>query len=621
MRRPRRAGRAAFAALLCATVLFVAATAALAGESASPFPGGAVTLKAGWVTEPDNLNPFIGYTSSDTEIWHLNYDYLVGYEPRDFAPRPELATEIPTKLNGGISDDGKTVTFKLREDVKWQDGQSLTAKDVAFTYNFILDNQVAYWLVAVAGVKKVVAVDDYTVRFDLSDPKPDLMRTSVPILPEHIWGKMSPKAATTSFENKPPIIGSGPFQTTEFKKGKYIKMVRNDAYWRGPAKVDELIFAYYTNQDTMSDDLKIGNLDLVRDVTATKLKQLESNSDVKAIHYPTGSFDFMGINGYENAASKGNPVLRDVAFRNALAWAVDREKVAALSNFGFARPATSVISDTSFGDIDYHWEPPADQVYTYDPEKAKQMLDAAGYKDTDGDGVREYKGKPIELRLWSTDSWTPTQTTGKLVAGWLEDVGIETQYQVMNQGALIDSLYSFDKAGNWTPDYDLYILAWISYLDPSQNLLSWTTEQMAGGWNDCGWSNPEFDTVAKESAVTIDPETGAGDSIARRDLIWKAQELFYGENPYVVFTYPEELQGYNVAKWEGWVPMQGKAVAFRLGNNIDSYWAVHPKAATTTTTSSGSGSTTWIIIAIAAALVAFVAVVLLRRRGRRVEEG
>jgi peptide/nickel transport system substrate-binding protein len=449
------------------------------------------------------------------------------------------------------------------------------------------------------------------------------MRTSIPILPEHIWGKMPPKEAAGAFQNEPPIIGSGPFQTTEFKKGKYIRMVRNDDYWRGPAQVDEIIFSYYTNQDTMSDDLRIGNLDLVRDITATKLKQLESDASLKAIHYPTGSFDFMSMNGYDSSASKGDPVLRDPAFRNALAWSVDREKVVSLSMNGFARPATSVISDTKFGDIDYHWEPPADQVYTYDPDKARQMLDAAGYKDTDGDGIRENDGKPIELRLWASSSWVPSQTTGKLVAGWLKDIGIKTDYTVLDQGALLDGVYTFDKDGNWTPDYDMFILAWYSFLDPSQNILSWTTDQLAGGWNDCGFSDPEFDKAAQDSAVTIDPETGAGDSIERRDLIWKAQQIFYEASPYVLFDYPEDLQGYNVAKWEGWVPMQGKAVAFRLGNNIDSYWAVHPKAASTAEADNGSSSTTWIVIGLViAGLAVLLVVVLSRRRGaRRVEEG
>ena len=118
------------------------------------------------------------------------------------------------------------------------------------------------------------------------------------------------------------------------------------------------------------------------------------------------------------AASRGNPVLKDPKFRQALNWAVDRDKICAIVYGGHARPATTVITADYYTDPDWHWEPPADVKYSFDLEKAKQLLDAAGYKDTDGDGIREDAGKPIELRLWCRAGSTTYQNVERLVAGW-----------------------------------------------------------------------------------------------------------------------------------------------------------------------------------------------------------
>ena len=109
--------------------------------------------------------------------------------------------------------------------MKWQDGVPFTAKDVAFTYNYIVDNQMGALSSLTTFIDKAVAVDDLTVEIRCSKPKANMITTWIPILPEHIWTKVSPKAAGASYQNKPPIIGTGPFQTVEVKKGDYVRMV------------------------------------------------------------------------------------------------------------------------------------------------------------------------------------------------------------------------------------------------------------------------------------------------------------------------------------------------------------------------------------------------------------
>jgi ABC-type transport system substrate-binding protein len=217
-------GKALAAAAVAILLLGAAPTAA---GGASPSPSGTVTLHVGWTAEPDNLNPFIGFETSVLEMFHLNYDFLVGFRASDLQPVPELAT------SWSHSSDGKVWTFKLREGVKWQDDVPFTAKDVAFTYNYIVKNQMSNFMNYTDNLEKVEVVDDHTVRFVCSKPKANMLGQVVWILPEHIWSKVSPKAAARTYPNNPPLIGTGPFKLVEWKKGQYVRMVANKDYWRG----------------------------------------------------------------------------------------------------------------------------------------------------------------------------------------------------------------------------------------------------------------------------------------------------------------------------------------------------------------------------------------------------
>ena len=237
------------AAVLCCGLVWGLGSALAADPSASP-ASGKVVLRVGWTNDPDNLNPFIGAETSAYEIWLLNYDFLTGYS-LDLKPTPDLATSWET------SADGKVWTFHLRPGVKWQDGVAFTAKDVAFTYNYIVDNQMGALSSLTTYITKAVAIDDLTVEIRCSKPKANMITTWIPILPEHIWSKVSPKAAGASYQNKPPIIGTGPFQTVEVKKGDYVRMVRNPSFWGPKPTIDEILFVTYQNPDSMTEDLSV----------------------------------------------------------------------------------------------------------------------------------------------------------------------------------------------------------------------------------------------------------------------------------------------------------------------------------------------------------------------------
>jgi peptide/nickel transport system substrate-binding protein len=587
--------------LLAGVAALVLAGVALAASS--PAPDARTSLHIGWVQEPDNLNPFIGIQGTDYMLWHLNYDFLVGFDAKTLEPRPELATKWE------VSPDGKVWTFTIRSDSKWQDGVPVTARDVAFTFNYINENQLLNLSAYTDGITKAEAVDDTTVKIYTKAPKANMLQMVVPILPEHIWSKVSGKAAASSYQNKPPIVGDGPFQIVEWQKGKFVRLEANPEYWGGAPKVDEVIFQLYTNPDTMSQDLKLGTIDGAINVPAAQFKQLGSEPGLAANNATSWQFTEIGMNCYDSPNSLGNPVLLDPEFRKAVNWAVDREKVVSVAMNGYATVGSSLIVPYS----KYHWEPPANSLFTYDPAKANELLDAAGYKDVNGDGFRETKdGKKLSLRFYATADSPENQTAGKLIVGWLGDVGIKLQFQVVDAGALIDAQYNY-KGDTYAPDWDLFIWYWTQDVDPQFMLGIYTPAQIEG-WNDCLWTDPKYTKLNTQQSQTID-------EAARKPIVDQMQQIFYDAAPYAILAYPFQLEAYSTADWQGWVHVPGDSAGAQQGavlysyNNIDTYRFVEQKTATAVTTGS-SGNTTLIVVIVVVLLVVVMAAVLLLRRAR-----
>ena len=608
---PKRTGAHRGTRLLLSLALGAVMVLALGGSVvASPSPSPSLdgtdaktSLHIGWVQEPDNLNPFIGIQGTDYMLWHLNYDFLVGFDAKTLEPRPELATKWE------VSADGLVWTFTIRSDATWQDGVPLTARDVAFTFNYINENQLLNLSAYTDGITRAEAVDDATVKIYTKAPKANMLRMIVPILPEHIWSKVSGKAATGTYQNKPPIVGSGPFQIVEWQKGRFVRLEANPDYWGGAPKVDEVIFQLYTNPDTMSQDLKLGTIDGAINVPSAQFKQLGAEPGLAANNATSWQFIELGMNCYDSPNSLGNPVLLDPEFRKAVNWAVDREKVVSVAMNGYATVASTLIVPYS----KYHWEPPADGLFTYDPAKANELLDAAGYKDVDGDGFRETKdGKKLSLRFYATADSPENQTAGKLIVGWLEAVGVKLQFRVLDAGALIDAQYNY-KGDTYAPDWDMFIWYWTQDVDP-QFMLSIYTPAQIEGWNDCLWTDPEYTKLNTQQSQTID-------EAARKPIVDQMQQIFYDAAPYAILAYPFQLEAYNTAAWQGWVHVPGDATGGQQGavlysyNNIDTYRFVEARTAAAATTTS-SGNTTLIILVVVVALIVVAAALLLLRRAR-----
>jgi peptide/nickel transport system substrate-binding protein len=612
------AGLALTVALLGTRGAAPAAGSATPAASASPAAG--ATLRIGWTADPDNLSPFIGVETAASEVLYLTYDRVFGFG-LDGKPIPQLATELPTKENGGISADGLTWTVHIRPGVKWQDGQPLTARDVAFSYNLIIDNKLTSFLQAVKDIKHAEAVDDTTVRFTMAAPKADMLYAVVYIIPEHIWGKVKVSTLERSYANKTPIVGSGPFQVTYYKRGDYTKLVRNPSYWGndvtgwGRPKVDQIIFQAYTNPDTMTQDLRTGAVDAAQGVPSAQFPGLQGQSGVKAIAYNYFNWDYVDYNCYDSPYSGGNPVLRDTAFRVALDYAIDRERIVQLVYNGRAKAGYTMINADTWREPDFHWEPPAAVKRPFDIAKAKALLDAAGYRDTNGDGIREdKKGKPISLRLWALSESTSTQAEGKLITGWFEQIGLKIKFEVVDNGVASDAMYAW-KGNNPAPDYDMILWFWDGYYDPGSTLQCFTTSQI-GWWNEVYWSNAAYDQLCVQQGRELD-------STKRAALVWRMQELMYAENPQDVLTYFDYLQAVNVDKWTGWTPYYSDKGPVFYNGMLQSYINVGPKTAAESGATGGglsAGAVAAIVAAVAVVGGALVLWLLRRRRGDRAEE-
>ena len=339
------------------------------------------------------------------------------------------------------------------------------------------------------------------------------------------------------------------------------------------------------------------------------MQSTEGVTGLKGTHW---RFNELGFNCYDSPDSMGNPVLLDPKFRQALNWAIDRQKIVDVAFFGQADTGSTLIVPYS----PYHWEPAADQAYKYDPEETKTQLDLAGYEDTDGDGFRETKdGKPLSLRLLVTNDSPENQTAAKLIAGWFDDVGLKVNLKIVDAGVLLDAQYNY-KGDTYAPDYDMYIWFWTYDVDPEM-MLGVPTPQQIEGWNDTLWTDPEYTGLFAEQRETIDVES-------RIPLVQRMQEIVWQSSPYLIFAYPYQLEAYRSDKWQGVVPSPSDyegydGAAFYNYMNVDTYKQIEPKRPQrrrrpAPTPRCSSSSAPW-----SRRVIALIVWMVVRRRGRSVE--
>lgn len=575
----------------------VVALAAVGGAAAQDSGETGATLKMGWAQDVRTMSPFFGYDEENFVIWSLNYDLLVNFDPETLSPSPGIAESWE------ISEDRKTVTFKLERGLKWSDGKPITSKDVKWSLD-TLGSEGALFTGYTDNVTSITTPDEYTVVVKTKRPDARIVGgLFLYIMPEHIWGKV-PVDELGSYEPKLPIVGSGPYIVTEYERGRIVTMDQNPE-WRGePQPFDQLEFIKYGTQDAVERALTLGEVDFVREVESSSFERLNSRDDITTLSSPSASYTEMAFNLCpENLCPEGerNPAVLDPAVRQATAYAVDRGRLNEIASQGTSFVANGLLPSYY---RDFYTEP--DQTYPYDPEMAKQILDDAGWVPGD-DGIREKDGERLSFDLYVRSESPETVQMAKLIAESTAEVGIEYNVQVVSTDKLTElTVRKVD--GKPAPDFDTFIWGWGGDpYDPSLLLDLVTTDQI-GGSSDSFYSNPEYDRLYEKQATIFDVEE-------RRAVIAEMLAITQEDLPYIVLTEDPALQAYRNDKLEEIEPICPAETGDLICDQV-SYEGVMAMRPIEGASSGGSGTGFSGPAALVGIVIGFIGGVLVTRRRR-----
>ncbi len=362
----------------------------------------------------ETLNPALNQQGAIAPVAEMTMAYLFRYD-RNNRPIPELATEVPTKANGDVSADGKTIRIKLRRGVKWSDGAPFSADDVIFSTN--VENNPANIITSRNGFELVTKMDEpdkYSVVFHLRRPfsafLPIFFTTGgaePALMPKHILGRLA-NINNAPYNSLP--IGIGPFKYVVWNRGNDVELERNPLYWRGQPKLQRVIFKLITDRNTAFTQLSTGELDLWYPSTGqfySRIKALRGYDVIRQPSYYYNHFDF----------NLTRPVFKDRAVRQAMRLALDRKTLLDKIQHGVG------ILQESFVPPNYPDTPAGIARVPFDIARANRLLDAAGWK-RGADGIRAKNGVRLSFEFASSVGTPDTDTQLELVRGWWKQIGV-----------------------------------------------------------------------------------------------------------------------------------------------------------------------------------------------------
>jgi len=465
------------------------AARAIARAQAEPKKGGQAIV--GLSQEPTLFNPITSNLEVDRGVQFALFDGLWRID-ENAAFVPNLATEIPTIDNGGISADGLTYTFKVRTDAKWHDGTALTAKDVVFTHNLIMDPNVPSPIkLGHDKVATIEATDDATITVTLSEAfAPFLIVWSdTLIVPEHILTGQD--IATTEFNSTKPV-GSGPFTFVSRTPGEAIELAANPTYHGPGPYLDKVIVKYLQDTNILYTQFKTGEVDYtgIQGISAAHYEEAQTLADRVINNGPTAFVEFI----YPNF---GNPIFQDKAVRQAMYAAMDKENIISQVYLNIHTPSETYLAETSWAnnlDLPKH---------EYNPDTAKQLLDGAGWTVGDG-GVREKDGVKLSFTCSTTAGNTVREQAQQYLQQTWADVGIEMKIDNMPPAVIWGDYYTKSQ-------FDTVMVGEISGVggDPDATARFASTQipvKTGAGKNTMQYSNPEVDTLLADGAREVDQE-------------------------------------------------------------------------------------------------------------------
>jgi len=482
-------------------------TESAAADAGEPVSGD--TLIEVEKAEPAHLNILLstadGYANyicsymQETLLW-MNMDTLE-FEPH-LAERWE------------ISDDHLHYTFYLRKDVKFSDGTPMTAKDVRATYDLVMNpaNDTADLRNYLQDIEHVELIDDYTIRFDMKKPYFRHMLTlgSFNVFPAHIYSQ----GDLNKHPNNRNPIGTGPYVFDNWATGDRIILKRNPNYWGKPPYLDERVFRFIDNDNAAFQALERHDIDMFADVPPeqwarrTSTPRFEKEFQKLVLDSPIpgylSRFNYIGWN-------MRKPPFNDKRVRTAMCLLFDRESIIKNVWHGYG---TIAVSDIYYKAPDHD---PNLKPLPFDPERAKQLLDEAGWKDTDGDGIRDKNGQKFEFELSYASSVPEYDQLGAVYQDELRRAGIRVTLGPVEWATFSVRVHE--------RKFDACMLAWLS-TPMYDGYQLWHSSQAQEGSNYPGFINAEADQIMEEVRVTFDAEK-------RYELNHRLEAILADEQPYL----------------------------------------------------------------------------------------
>lgn len=474
-----------------------------AGNDAAPVAGGTAVIA--FPADPDVLNPLL-YTSAHAgQILDLLGDALVEMD-EDFVYRPRIASSLE------FAADSLAVTVRLRP-WRWSDGVPLTARDVAATYLLFVDPRVA----SPRGggrfnnVKSVTALDDSTVRYEFRESRNDLIATLGHfILPAHVTDGLDPASVRAWPLNERPL-SSGPFALESWERNQTLVLRRNETYPGPRPRLDRLVLRIIPDETSRLVELETGGVDLLEDVPVRALGRLAERGDV-AVHRLAGRLVGQIVWNLED------PRFADARVRRALSLALDRSVFVDGLLDGCAQAGGGPLPPALWAfDRELPPEP-------YAPERARALLDEAGWRDDDGDGVREREGEPLRFTLVTRKGDAVRENGAVAIRDHLGRVGVDCRPRVMEMGAAVELVQS--------GRFEAYLGVYSERLavDPSPRFAS-------GAWSLFNYGH--YASAAADSLLAL--------GLAERDRalakpVWDAfQRLIVADAPVATLYYPDQV--------------------------------------------------------------------------------
>ena len=556
------------------------------------------TLRVGIQQDIDSLNPFLGFSLASTDLFRAIYPTLTTYGPRDFTPEPELARDWQ------VSPDRLTWTFHIRPGVRWSDGQPVTARDAAYTYNRMMTDPAANTANGnfVQNFASVGAPDPGTLVVHTRTPQATMLAIDAPIVPEHVWSKIGDVGNFTN--DRMPVVGSGPFVLTGYEPQQRVTLRANPDYWRGPPQVAGMQFVTFKNSDAAVQALRKGEIDVAQKLTPTQFDALAGAPHVRQVRGQGRRFYELLLNpGATNSRNEpigtGNPALRDPRVREAIDHAIDRDALVDRVLNGYGQRGDGYVPPLFDR---YHWSPP--QPPRHDPAAAARELDEAGYR-RGPDGVRRTPtGQPLTLRMMLHSDASGDARVGEFVKQWLADLGIAVELESVS-----DNQVNERTTGG---DFDLAISGYSANPDPDLVLRYQTCGSRpspdGGGQPDSFLCDPVYDAA-------YDRQLGEFDPAARTAAVKQAQQRFYQQRTGLILYYQDSLEAYRDDRFSGFTrqPAQHGVITAQQGSW--GYYGARPTAEAMRGTGGGNYElAAWVILAVVLATGGVVAVVVLRRR-------